>query len=202
MMQGEAVYSSWEALSTLRAELPTALPIQQAAFNAYWVHLQHANATTASTFLRDALQFRHVATEPGVAHEQALVLTPEITLYGYHFAPAPHSPLADYRWKIREMEDGIELFLLWQVQDGAWPPALSISVRLTQDGEMLEGAQIDRTQPAAGLTDLPLDFLPDPYHFTLRHDLATAVDGATIILYRQAADGFENVGIASLTWHQ
>ena len=177
LAQGQPVYSTWQAAVTLRAELPPALVTAQQSAGPDWILFQSGTPT--------------VIEKPEYVLEQAI--TPQITLYGYHTAPAPDGQPVDVA-----IEPAVDITLFWRIWDKEWPQNLSISVRPTQQGAFLaDGSggiiQQDRARPAQGL--LALDGWPkgEPVADAYRLPLPTDADGFTLILYRRTAEGFENI---------
>ena len=194
LKRGGAVYSTWNAAPTLRSELPDTLSIAQAATNPYWVCLQ--SSLTNEPIMQGTTSETHLLAEQVIETKVA----PGITLDSYQVMSASPTPLAAYRAAIADAARGLDLMLLWEVYTENWPVELAISVRLTKDGEVIPGAQIDRPYPANGLSDLQQRFIADPYHFSLSDEQPSAINGALIILYRQTERGFENIGVTTLTW--
>ncbi|OQA46112.1 MAG: hypothetical protein BWY52_00933 [Chloroflexi bacterium ADurb.Bin325] len=98
------------------------------------------------------------------------------------------------RWGVNRATGETVIMLAWQrgpALDGEW----SISVRLAQAGAEL--GQVDRAQPVFGMYPMarwrPGEIVMDAYPFRLPP--AAAPDTLTVILYRQTADGFENLDL-------
>ncbi len=187
LAQGTAVYSSWQATPTLRAELPTTIAATTAVIDPHWVRFGQPGES-----------------QPMVPHTQVdQPATAAITLTGYTFSAAPPSPLAKYRPPITAASTGVALTLFWQVDLAGWPPDVAISVRPTRVGAMIKGSnghdlQQDRAQPATGLATAGTTQLVDPYQFVTSTETAAPIDGAQVILYRQTATGFENLAVLML----
>ena len=187
LAQERAVYSTWEAAPTLRAELPPALAHHVEAVDPAW--------------LRFAAQ--PSATPPSPAIQLDQEITAEITLVGYTFTASPRSALAEDRPPLAAATAGVELTLFWQVDKGHWPAEVAISVRPTHGGEMISDGkggylQQDRSLPALGLTQTPTSLRVDPYGFGVSGGGQTLIDGARVVLYRQTASGFENLAVLQL----
>ena len=187
LAQGRAVYSTWEAAPTLRAELPPALAHHVEAVDPAW--LRFAAQPSAAPLL------------PTIQLDQKV--TAGITLAGYTFTAAPRAALAEYRQPLAAATDGVELTLFWRLNNGQWPPAVAISVRPTHGGEMISDGkggylQQDRSLPALGLTQTPTSLRVDPYGFGVSGGGQTRIDGARVVLYRQTASGFENLAVLQL----
>ncbi len=181
LAQGQPVYSTWQAAITLRAELPPTLVTTQQSTGPDWILFQSGPPKVQEN---PALVLDHVL-------EQAL--TPEITLYGYHTAPAPDGQPVSVA-----VQPALDVTLFWRIRGKEWPLGLSISVRPTQQGAFLaDGAggviQQDRARPAQGL--LALDGWPvgKPVADAYRLPLPANADGFALILYQSTADGFENI---------
>lgn len=183
LASGQAVYSTWEAAPTLRAELPPALVTHQQALDPHWIGFYPD--PQPSVPLSMTILARTVITD--------------VTLQGYSVAPAASSPLAIYRQPIAAITQGLVVTLFWQLPTAAWPEGVSISVRLLQAGQpVLDGQggqrQQDRQLPALGLyTMTPAQPIVDPYFFTLSAESLAKVDQVQILLYRAAANGFVNL---------
>ena len=180
---GQAVYSTWEAAPTLRAELPPALVTSQQALDPEWIGFYPSPQPPALTPL--TILARPVMTD--------------VILHGYSFTPALVSPLATYRQAIATNTQGLGVTLFWQVPAGEWPDGVSISVRPQQGGQPVADGQgghlqQDRQLPALGLyTMTPAQPIVDPYFFILAADTVAKVDQVQILLYRAVANGFENL---------
>lgn len=188
---GGTVYSTWEMAPTLRAELPDRMAVTQVAVDPNWIQFAYEN---------NSFDELPLAAQPLVDY-QALdkVLAPTIALHAYQMAQAPPSPLAAYHIP-GTGATGIDVTLLWALQADRWPEDLAISVRLTTNGQIIEGAQIDRAQPALGLSAAVAGYMPDPYHFALADGAASTADGILLVLYRATDAGFDNVAVVPLTW--
>ena len=89
-------------------------------------------------------------------------------------------------------------FILYWTADRPLPVAYTVSVRLWQNGEPLQGADgplIQDHQPVWNLYPttewLPNTFIADAYTFTLPPNVAP--DELQVVVYRQTEDGFENL---------
>lgn len=176
---GHDVYSTWAATPTLRNELPTALPVTVTPVDPAWIRFAPAGAAPTSA--------------PAVQLNQPITAT--ITLAGYTFADPPPS--------VRTKASALDLTLFWQVGATGWPADVAISVRPTQSGAQLRGAdgsyrQEDRPQPAQGLGDPTALLQIDPYRLTSDPAAPATIDGALVVLYRQTATGFENLAVLQL----
>ncbi len=177
---GEAIYSTWDAAPTLYAELPDALAYTSVAVDPHWVRLQPRGGAAPARQLQ---------------HQPAIALLPEVTLQGYELQRVGSVPLATYRPTIARGAEDVVVTLAWQLSADQWPEGLSISVRLTANGVPLPGAQQDRARPARGLTEPRAGIWIDPYLFAAG---TAPADGLLLVLYRQVADGFENVAVLPL----
>ncbi len=210
LADGVAIYSTWDVAPTLRSELPGELAVTQHAFDPDWIRFGPASAVTvpittpspATPSPATPLTTMIDAPHPLLVSEQVLnaMVVPGLLLHRYQVTKPPLSPLVAYRAPLASGGPGLDLLLIWQTAAGTWPDELAISVRLTQGGALIEGAQIDRTQPATGLSAAQQGLITDPYHFADQAGAATAADGALLILYRTTANGFENVALLPLTW--
>ncbi|MCB0105604.1 MAG: hypothetical protein KDE53_06840, partial [Caldilineaceae bacterium] len=206
---GHSVLSTWAMAPTLHAELPAELAVTSVAVDPNWIRFMQTDDTGDGPPQMSRpdhgmgvwMGVGEASADDRLSAEQLLQqpLLPTVTLHRYRVQDTPHSPLAAYREPIADAE-GVDLFLLWQVAEGAWPADVAISVRLTAAGAVIEGAQIDRNRPATGLNVPGGDYLSDPYHFALTAEAKAAVDGALIILYRPTDGGFVNVAQLALAW--
>ncbi|MCE7982778.1 MAG: DUF2723 domain-containing protein [Caldilinea sp. CFX5] len=183
LANGEAVYSTWEAAPTLRAELPRNLtPIQQ-AIDPHWVVF--APTTLPSSWTPATLLHRNVLTD--------------VVLLGYDLTPAAASPLAVYRPPIAANGRGLTLTLFWQLPASGWPPGVSISVRPRQANQPIadgQGGHVqeDRQQPALGLYAVaPGEPVVDPYQLAAPMGVQARMDQVQLLLYRAIDGGFENL---------
>jgi len=184
---GHAVYSTWEAAPTLRAELPAdQTPLQQ-AHDPHWIAF-------APTMLP--------ATSAPPMILQRPVLT-DVVLLGYGITLAATSPLAAYRPTIAANGNGQTLTLFWQLPPSGWPTGVSISVRPLYANQPIGNGQgghlqEDRQQPALGLYHLPPGQpIVDPYYLALPP--GATVEEVQILLYRAVAGGFENLAEVRLS---
>lgn len=176
---GRAVYSTWAAAPTLRNELPATLRVTSMAVDPVWIRFAPAGSAPAMA--------------PAVPLNQPL--TAAITLTGYTFVEPPPT--------VRTPASALDLTLFWQVDATGWPADVAISVRPTQGGAQIRGAdggyrQEDRPQPAQGLGDPTAMRQIDPYRLTNDPTAPTTIDGALVVLYRQTATGFENLAVVQL----
>ncbi len=179
---GQPVFATWSATPILAAELPPDLqPVWQAS-GPDWMRF-HVGAD-------------ETLVPPATIPLDAPIL-PDITLVGYHLAPAA-TPMP----ALSTPDPALELTLVWQL-DQAWPPDLAISVRPTYQGAFVAHPtdaaaiiQIDRTMPAQGLAALAeADTLVlDAY----RVPLAGNVDGIMVLVYRHQAGEFTNIAQVDL----
>lgn len=206
IVKGNAVYSTWEATPTLHAELSAALPADhpysRLAIDPNWIRFQPAIVSPAPAIDE---------TITGTVVNAAITSTVTLARYAIDREDAALPPT-----QRRPMAITVTLF--WQLTDNAaWPDDLSISVRLTNDGVPIAGAQQDRSLPVFGLSEPQAGFWQDPYRFQagrtatdtedLTMDATTgptmdfseadlrASNGIMVILYRPLADGFENVAV-------
>jgi len=98
------------------------------------------------------------------------------------------------RWGVNRATGETVVMLAWQAGPalaGEW----SVSARLAQAG--VELAQVDRAQPVFGFYPMsrwqPGEVVMDAYPFRLPPEAAP--DTLVVILYRQTADGFENLDV-------
>ncbi len=105
------------------------------------------------------------------------------------------------RWGVNRTTGETVVMLAWQAGpalDAEW----SVSVRLAQAG--VELGQVDRAQPVFGFYPMsrwqPGEVVMDAYPFRLPP--AAAPDTVIVILYRQTADGFENLDVFSHELHE
>jgi hypothetical protein len=172
---GQSVFATWQAATTLQAELPPELtPVIQSAGP-------------------DWLQFAPTAVPPVITPTVVLLeqVTPAVSLVGYtsRLTPAPMPPAT-------LTHPALDVTLFWSIE-GDWPAGLALSVRPTRNGSFLAdptqpGAiiQVDRPRPAHGLLTLAgAATMADAY----RLPLPTPADGLLVIAYRPTATGFENV---------
>lgn len=180
---GQAVYSTWEAAPTLRAELPPDLVTMQQASDPYWITfapMAHADPMTPPMLLSHT------------------VLT-DVVLLGYGMTPLAPSPVATYRPAVATNSAGVTLTLFWQLPTNGWPAGVSISVRPRLAGQPIPNGQggfwqEDRQQPALGLSSVPPGQpIVDPYHLPAMAGATGAMDQVQILLYRATATGFENL---------
>lgn len=180
---GQPVYSTWEAASTLRAELPSDLIITQQASDPRWI--KFAPMAQPMALLPATLLMRTVITD--------------VVLLGYTVTPVAPSPLAGYRSTIAANDDGLTLTLFWQLPTGDWPAGVSLSVRPRQAGQPIANGQggywqEDRQQPVLGLYSVSPDQpIVDPYHLPEPSAATGTLDQVQILLYRATVNGFENL---------
>ncbi len=184
---GQSIYSTWEAATTLRAELPSdllsELLVTQQAVDPDWVAFVPG---TTPLVLAPAITLDQVATSA-------------VVLQGYTLERSPPSPLATYRHSIAVATEGVALTLFWQTQRTPWPEGVSISVRALQGNHPLlddqgNPLQIDRQQPATALYQLaPGQIIVDPYHLAIPASTVAQFDTVQVLLYRSIAGGFENL---------
>jgi len=229
LASGTAVYSTWELASTLVAELPEQQGTIQRAIDPRWIRFDSSDGQ--AYFLADWLDWALPQTSPSatppsdaehfplpidsvpVDREEILAqqvlarqLLPTVKLQAYRVTDVvsllPNLDRTTPERTTTVAANGFDLLLVWQVENGAWPEGVAISLRLTAGGNPIEGAQIDRQEPAMGLNKrgTELDLLPDPYYFSVPDGNSAVVDGALLILYRPTDDGFENLAIVPLPW--
>jgi hypothetical protein len=180
---GQPVYSTWEAASTLRAELPPDLVTTQQAGNPGWIKFDPIAQTTP--LMPVTLLNRTVLTD--------------VVLLGYGVTPVAPSPLVGYRSTIAANDNGLTLTLFWQLPPAGWPAGVSISVRPRQAGQPIANGQggywqEDRQQPALGLYQAPPGQpIVDPYYLPAPVGATDTIDQVQILLYRATANGFENL---------
>lgn len=213
LASGKAIYSTWDLAPTLRAELPQQGDISQLAVDPLWIRFDstdgqeyfmrhwldwafHPTSQLAGKAPLDTLEDGRQILTQRILEEQLL---PTIRLQAYRVERSAPSLLMTSR-TANATDSGLDLMLLWQVERGVWPGDVAISLRLSAAGNSIEGAQIDRQEPAEGLNQGTTDLLPDPYLFAVSATDLAAVDGAVLILYRATDNGFENLAILPLPW--
>ena len=183
------VFTTWDAAPTLLDELTTAPPQAVEAFSPDWLILVPASATA------DADRGTLATTEP--AEYLDYPLRDGVTLAGYRVAPSPRGEPA-----VASARATTDLTLYWRLEEAQWPEDLSISVRPTRDGDFVfdnGGAllQIDRSQPAGGLTRPAVTggapIVSDPYRLPVLPAPEPLPDGAAVIVYAPSADGFTDI---------
>ncbi|CAN5747359.1 hypothetical protein BH10CHL1_BH10CHL1_47210 [soil metagenome] len=187
LTQNRPVFTTWQAASTLRAELPATLAVSMQSRGPEWIALQ--------TDMPSREQ------QPAIVVDRNIM--PGIVLHSYTVTPSPSSaPVRE------EGNAAMDVTLFWQIQLDDWPAGLSISVRPTQHGAMIPAPgggviQQDTARPAHGL--LVLDhrqaeqFVADAYQLPLPTPLPGGADGVAVILYRSKDNGFENVAELNLS---
>jgi hypothetical protein len=178
LRRGEAVFSTWQAATTLQLELPDDL---------------HPAVQSASP---DWIRFTMKPDEQAAGPSQLLnePVTPGVNLAGYTLAATPAPIPAQEGWS-----PSFDITLYWRLT-GDWPEDLAISLRPSAGGAFFpdpaaEDAilQQDRARPVHGLLETRGDdkerIVADAY----RLPRADAMDGVTVLLYRHTTSGFEDV---------
>ncbi len=186
LAQQRKVFATWQAASTLRAELPANLAVAMQSASPDWIAIQTNDA--------DQQQ------QPAIVVDRSV--TAGIVLHGYRITPAP-SPAP----VVNNAPAALDVTLFWQISLGDWPAGLSISVRPTLHGAMLPNPaggviQADTVRPAHGLLALNRwsagQFVADAYRLPLGAPLPAGADGVAVILYRSKDNGFEHVAELNL----
>ncbi len=186
LAEGRPVFATWQSAPTLRAELPGTLAVSMQSAGPDWIAFQTGGPSHEQ--------------QPTVVIDRAIM--PGIVLHGYTIAPSPiPAPV------LEQTSAALDVTLFWQIQLADWPAGLSISVRPTLQGAMIPASgggviQQDTARPAHGLLTLdhwPADhFVADAYQLPLLAPLPAGADGVAVILYRNKANGFENVAELNL----
>jgi hypothetical protein len=118
-----------------------------------------------------------------------------ITLVGYSLAHGPTGAPV-----LSGVEPPLDLTLYWQIAPNATPQDWSVSVRPLYHGALIHGAdgapiQQDNAAPVHGLRPFSqlaaTELVTDNYRLPGGVDL----DGLQVVLYRAAAEGFENLAV-------
>jgi hypothetical protein len=184
--------ATWDAVPTLLSELPHP-PSRLQSFGPEWVRLE-------STDTPPSEPPQHSWPQPHVRQEREVL--PGVVLAGYSLSPsattAPVSHMPD---------PGLDAVLYWQLADGTWPDATSISVRPYSSAGYLKDraggiVQQDRPRPVHGLWQPPQSGRPalvaDGYRLSLPDTSLDAVDGVTVVLYTESDGSFVNLAEFSL----
>ncbi|MDQ3250403.1 MAG: hypothetical protein M3Q45_14495, partial [Chloroflexota bacterium] len=187
LKQGQRVFATWQAATTLRAELPPTLVTTQQSASPDWIQFHNREGEATDT--------PDQAPQVRVDH----VMTPDIALLGYSVVPTPATqPVTALN------PTGMDVTLFWRLRND-WPAGLSISVRPTANGGFIPNPaggiiQQDSSSPAHGLLANAASLSPvaDAYRLGLPAALPVGADGFAVILYRSGANGFENVAEINL----
>jgi hypothetical protein len=176
LRRGLPVLATAEAAPTLLAELPEELRPAVAALSPDWL-LVTGQPSPAPT--------------PAVAVEQPVEAG--VTLAGYTLRPGPGGA------PVTEKPPALDVTLFWRLENGRWPDGLAISLRPQRQYAPVPdpanpGAivQADASAPVYGLREALAGaggLVADSY----RLPWPAAADGLSLLLYRQGAEGFENV---------
>lgn len=178
LRRGEPVFSTWQAATTLRLELPGDL---------------HPGVESAGPdWVRFGLATEEAVTSPAVIRDQPV--TPAVSLVGYTLVATP-TPIPVQG----DLPPTLDVTLYWRIT-GDWPEELAISLRPTAGGAFVPdpGAehallQQDRPRPVHGLLESNDNrserIVADAY----RLPLVKGIDAVTVLLYRHNEGGFEDV---------
>jgi hypothetical protein len=190
LSEGDTIFATVDALPALVNEI-TITP-QRNGYSPDWISL-----TTGAP----------VVPKPPISSTVDYAVTPELELVGYSTQQSPlGKPLNP------PIPHGMDVYLVWRAENGAWPAGLSISLRALHQGTPIidpataQPVQQDRPRPVHGLwldppstagdnpvsSGAPAEII-DPYRLSLPAPLHTQVDALQLILYRQIEGGFENV---------
>lgn len=181
LAEGRPLLATWEALATLRSELPNR-ELHLSALSPDWVALQ----STASK------------EPPFIENRIAKKVEANTTFEGFTLLTAPTGV------PVTTTQPTIDVMLYWRLGSGQWPPGLSISIRPMYQGELIhtdatngDFVQQDVAAPMKGL--LTTEILPvgsligDPYRLLLPANRAQPIDQLKVILYRNSGQGFDQV---------
>lgn len=187
LRQGEPVFSTWQAATTLRMELPNDLHLAMQSAGPDWV--------------RFAVGADEQMAVPAVIRNDPV--TPEVSLVGYTLVATP-APIPSQD----ALPPTLDITLFWRIVSD-WPEELGISLRPSAGGAFLPDPsagdailQQDRARPVHGLLEPNGGGGERTVADAYRLPLVGSMDTVTVLLYRRTEGGFEDVARIEIPLHQ